>query len=166
MTVSHVSHSTRDTCSITHEGPPAKTGGEDPIANLAVTISNTVKPAEGKVALERSTKMAIAASWHCRNPSPAAEGAVIKTTRNWAVPTLSGRGVSLGVGRLCRMSGIRAEEKQNRTPWEPGQRGKPGPKLGGHNLSVSMLTKVPTAGWDLQAISTGQPDCRHRRELL
>ena len=37
-----------------------------------------------------------------------------------------------------------AEEKQNRTPWElngvglnrPGQRGEPGPKLGGDNLST------------------------------
>ena len=141
-----------------------------------------------------------------------------------------------------------AEEKQNRTPWEmnavglnrPGQRGEPGPELGGDNLSTlgkrracflescpqngtglgnfkprgglravptltdvrphchsmyrkcgnrvggrqhasaaggsletipsvsmyTMLTKVPTAGWDPQALSTGQPGCRHRRELL
>ena len=70
MTVSHASHSTRNTSSITHEGRPAKTGGEDPIANLAVAISNNVKPAEGKVALERSTKMAVAVNLHGTEGTP------------------------------------------------------------------------------------------------
>ena len=73
---------------LARRAPTTISGGKNPVAELADSATNTLKPLERKVTIQVASQVAVAVTLHGdeRTPSTACKRAVIWARLNWAVP--------------------------------------------------------------------------------